>query len=667
MSNKKILLVGNPNVGKSSLFNVLCGKKQKTANYTGVTVASLSGDYVYNSEAVEVTDLPGAYSIYPNSEDEQILARHLGEKIGEYTGIVYVMEALSLKRGLLLFQQVQDLGLPILLVINQIDQAEKRGLHIDLERLSAELGVKVLATNTKNQVGIEELRKSIYHNDFQVSKSTSFEFPREYQSLIAEENSIERFKIWSKWALGEVSVTDDKGKTLIPKRLRTQEIVRRYQSIDEVIAKTLSKKTELKELLTEKLDKILVHPFWGYIIFGLLLLLIFNSVFTIAAYPQGWIEEGFSWFKDWISVYLPEGPVHSLVIDGILSGIEGIVVFAPQIAILFYFLYILEDSGYMARVVFLMDRFLRPFGLNGKSILPLVSGAACAVPAVMGARYIENTKERLLTILVTPFMTCSARLPIYSIIISLIIPDDYIAGISYKALALLAMYILGFLVALCSSFVLKFFMKTKEKSYLVMDLPSYKMPLWLNDLRLTMDRVWDFIYNAGRIIFAVSIILWALAYFGPKQNENEYIAADVEMKDSYLAIVGAGIEPVVEPLGYDWKMGVGIITSFAARELFVGTIGVLYGLDEDTDPESEEGEMKILDKMKADVKPNGEPVFSLATGVSLLLFYAFAMQCISTIAIVYRETRSLKWTMGQLIGMSGFAYLVAYLAYQFLK
>lgn len=200
-----------------------------------------------------------------------------------------------------------------------------------------------------------------------------------------------------------------------------------------------------------------------------------------------------------------------------------------------------------------------------------------------------------------------------------------------------------------------------------MDLPSYKMPLWLNDLRLTMDRVWDFIYNAGRIIFAVSIILWALAYFGPKQNENEYIAADVEMKDSYLAIVGAGIEPVVEPLGYDWKMGVGIITSFAARELFVGTIGVLYGLDEDTDPESEEGEMKILDKMKADVKPNGEPVFSLATGVSLLLFYAFAMQCISTIAIVYRETKSLKWTMGQLIGMSGFAYLVAYLAYQFLK
>lgn len=667
MSNKKILLVGNPNVGKSSLFNVLCGKKQKTANYTGVTVASLSGDYVYNSEAVEVTDLPGAYSIYPNSEDEQILARHLGEKIGEYTGIVYVMEALSLKRGLLLFQQVQDLGLPILLVINQIDQAEKRGLHIDLERLSAELGVKVLATNTKNQVGIEELRKSIYHNDFQVSKESSFEFPREYQSLIAEENSIERFKIWSKWALGEVSVTNDKGKTLIPKRLRTQEIVRRYQSIDEVIAKTLSKKTELKELLTEKLDKILVHPFWGYIIFGLLLLLIFNSVFTIAAYPQGWIEEGFSWLKDWISVYLAEGPVHSLVIDGILSGIEGIVVFAPQIAILFYFLYILEDSGYMARVVFLMDRFLRPFGLNGKSILPLVSGAACAVPAVMGARSIENTKERLLTILVTPFMTCSARLPIYSIIISLIIPDDYIAGISYKALALLAMYILGFLVALCSSFVLKFFMKTKEKSYLVMDLPSYKMPLWLNDLRLTMDRVWDFIYNAGRIIFAVSIILWALAYFGPKQNENEYIATDVEMKDSYLAIVGAGIEPVVEPLGYDWKMGVGIITSFAARELFVGTIGVLYGLDEDTDPESEEGEMKILDKMKADVKPNGEPVFSLATGVSLLLFYAFAMQCISTIAIVYRETKSLKWTMGQLIGMTGFAYLVAYLAYQFLK
>ena len=315
-----------------------------------------------------------------------------------------------------------------------------------------------------------------------------------------------------------------------------------------------------------------------------------------------------------------------------------------------------------------MDRLLRPFGLNGKSIVPLVSGAACAVPAVMSARNIENTKERLLTVLVTPLMACSARLPIYSIIIALIIPSGTLLGfISYKALALMGMYLLGFVVALCSSWVLKHLIKAKEKSYLVMDLPTYKMPLWKNDFKLTLGKVWDFISNAGKIIFAVSIILWALAYFGPKQNQNEWIAADVEMQDSYLAKVGDVIAPVVRPLGYDWKMGIGIITSFAAREVFVGTIAILYGLDEELDPETAEGEREILTKMKSDVKPNGEKVFSFATGFSLLIFYAFAMQCIATIATVYRETKNLKWTLGQLVGMSGLAYLLAFLVYQILR
>ena len=412
----------------------------------------------------------------------------------------------------------------------------------------------------------------------------------------------------------------------------------------------------------------MVHPFWGYVIFGVLLLLIFNCVFFLAEYPMAWIEESFTALGEWVATHLPEGPLNSLLVDGIIAGLSGIVVFAPQIFILFYFLYVLEDSGYMARVVFLMDRLLRPFGLNGKSIVPLVSGAACAVPAVMSARNIENTKERLLTVLVTPLMACSARLPIYSIIIALIIPSGTLLGfISYKALALMGMYLLGFVVALCSSWVLKHLIKAKEKSYLVMDLPTYKMPLWKNDFKLTLGKVWDFISNAGKIIFAVSIILWALAYFGPKQNQNEWIAADVEMQDSYLAKVGDVIAPVVQPLGYDWKMSIGIITSFAAREVFVGTIAILYGLDEELDPETAEGEREILTKMKADVKPNGEKVFSFATGFSLLIFYAFAMQCIATIATVYRETKSLKWTLGQLVGMSGLAYLLAFLVYQILR
>lgn len=669
---KQILLVGNPNVGKSTLFNILCNRKQKTGNYAGVTVASLSGKYIYKNEEVEVIDLPGSYSIYPTSEDEAIFSRFLIQE--NYSGVVYIADAINMRRSLLLFQQIQDLGIPAILVVNQIDEAEKRGIRIDISKLSEILNIPVLETNAKNNVGIDKVREAVYDNQFRISETNSFEIPLEQKSLVYKiaANTSEKnlYKIWTLLAadtyLGKIEnihqiISQEDSKCSVPKRLQITETVRRYQNIDKITSAITEKQPQLKELLTEKLDKVLVHKFWGYVVFFLILLLIFQSVFFLAEYPMTWIEDFFTWLSDFSSTHLPQGPINSLVSSGIIPGIGGIMVFAPQIGILLYFLYLLEDSGYMARVVFLMDRLLRPFGLNGKSIVPLVSGTACAIPAIMSTRNIENVKERLITILVTPFMTCSARLPIYSIIIGLIIPDENFYGIKYRALALMAMYLLGFVMALLSSLILKNIIKSKMKSFLVMDLPTYKMPLFGYDFKLVLGKVWDFITGAGKVIFTVSIILWALSYFGPPQHKNEILATDSSLDHSYLGRIGRTMEPAIAPLGYDWKMGIGILTSFAAREVFVGTLSTLYSLDD----EAPEG--KLIEKMRLDVKPDGDKVFSFATGVSILIFYAFAMQCISTIAVVYKETRSLKWTLLQTVSMTFLAYFSALIVYQLLK
>lgn len=672
LSKKKVLLVGNPNVGKSTVFNILCNRKQKTGNYAGVTVASHSGEYIYKNQNVEVIDLPGAYSIYPSSEDEAIFSKYLIEEKEQYAGVVYILEALSLKRGLLLFEQIQDLGIPILLIVNQMDVAKTKGIDINTQQLSKLFNVKVIETQAKHNKGIDDIREAIFNNDFSVSEDISFEIPVEQKAIINKllETSSEKnaYKIWtllsSESYLGKLStikeqLSTDDVKCIVPKRLQAQETVRRYRNIDEVLKKILTKTPMFKELLTDKLDKLMVHKFWGYVIFIFILLLIFQCVFFLAEYPMTWIENLFAWLSEITKEHLPEGPIASLISDGVIPGLGGIAVFAPQIGILMYFLYLLEDSGYMARVIFLMDRFLKPFGLNGKSIIPLVSGTACAIPAIMSTRNIENVKERLITILVTPFMTCSARLPVYSIIIGLVIPNEYFGGISYKALALTAMYLLGFAVALLTSLVLKYIIKEKGKTYLVMDLPTYKVPLFGYDFKLALGKVWEFIMRAGKVIFVVSIIIWTLSYFGP--SKDKLVDTEVKLENSYLGKIGHQMEPIIAPLGYDWKMGVGILTSFAAREVFVGTLSTLYSLGDDAE------ETTVMEKMRNDVKPNGEKVFSFATGVSILLFYAFAMQCISTIAVVYKETKSVKWTAIQTIGMTGLAILASFVAYQLLK
>ena len=674
-TKKHILLVGNPNVGKSTLFNLLCRKNQKTGNYAGVTVASHTGSYIFENEEVEIVDLPGSYSIYPSSEDEAIFSKYLIEEQEKYSGVLYIADALNLKRSLLLFQQIQDLGVPVLMVINQVDIAIKRGLALDTPKLEKILGVKIIETNAKENIGVEEVRQAISRNGFTQCLSPRFDIPSDRLGLVfkisrqlGEKN---QYKVWTLIAadtyLGKLKsvnqqLQQEASKCMVPKRLQVQEAIRRYQEIDKIMAQTASKKPQFKELLTEKLDKLLVHPILGYLIFGFILLMIFQSVFFIAEYPMNWIDSSFSWLSEFAKTSLPEGPLNSLISNGIIPGLGGIIIFAPQIGILLYFLYLLEDSGYMARVIFLMDRFLRPFGLNGKSIVPLVSGTACAIPAIMSTRNIENVKERLITILVTPFMTCSARLPVYSIIIALVIPKKFFFGISFQAIALMGMYFLGFITALISAFILKYFIQNKGNSFLVMDLPTYKMPLWSYNFRMVLVKVWEFITGAGKIIFAVSVILWFLSYLGPKEKFELFShETDVKLENSYLSQMGHSIEPIIKPLGYDWKMGVGIITSFAAREVFVGTMSTLYSLDE----EAEEG--SIIQKMRNDVKPNGEKVFSFATGLSILIFYAFAMQCISTIAVVYRETKSWQWTVLQTVMMSGLAYFVSLLVYQVFK
>ena len=553
--------------------------------------------------------------------------------------------------------------------------AEKRGLHIDSKKLEILIGNRILETNAKANIGIEEIRNAIRNNEFSASDKAFFDIPSENLGLVfkisRQINEKNFYKVWTLIAadtyLGKLEsvktqLNHEDRKCMVPKRLQVQETIRRYQQIDGYMSQIISKKPQFKELLTEKLDKVLVHPILGYLVFALILLMIFQSVFFIAEYPMNWIDGSFAWLSQFTKTHLPEGPINSLLSDGIIPGIGGIVIFAPQIGILLYFLYLLEDSGYMARVIFLMDRFLRPFGLNGKSIVPLVSGTACAIPAIMSTRNIENVKERLITILITPFMTCSARLPVYSIIIALIFSDETIWGIQYKALALFAMYFLGFVTALISAFILKYFIKNKGKTFLVMDLPAYKMPLWTYDFKLVLGKVWEFITGAGKIILAVSVILWVLSYFGPKDEKQLFqVQSEVKLENSYLAKIGRQMEPAIAPLGYDWKMGVGILSSFAAREVFVGTMSTLYSLDDEAE------EQTVIEKMKADVKPNGEKVFNFATGISILIFYAFAMQCISTIAVVYRETKSWKWTVIQLVFMSGLAYFVSMIAYQILK
>ena len=640
-----------------------------------------------------IIDLPGTYSLNVSSIDESVVIELLLNKNGkDFPDVsVVVTDVENLKRNLLLFTQVKDLGIPTLLVINMADQMKRKGISLDIPVLEKALDTKIALISTRDNKGLDVFKETILnYRKFSTAPSISLEtIDKEYfQNLGKAFPNQSIYKLWlvvtqdvNFMKIDRKRVSDATDfKTMSPsylKRLQQKEIIKRYQLINNVLKQGLKVDSESATDLRSRFDRVLIHKFWGYIIFFIILATIFQSIFDWSSIPMDFIDSTFANLSETLKNKLPQGIFTNLLTEGIIPGLGGIVIFIPQIAFLFLFISILEETGYMSRVVFLMDRGLRKFGLSGKSVIPLISGTACAIPAVMATRNIENWKERLITILVTPFTTCSARLPVYAILISLVIPEGSFFGLNYKGLMLMSLYLIGFGMALFSAWILSKTLSINSKSYFVVELPNYKIPLLKNVGITVWEKTRTFVTEAGKIILAISILLWILASYGPGKNFNEadqivfqnypeLTQKEMEIKvnsykleNSYIGILGKTIEPLISPLGYDWKIGIALISSFAAREVFVGTLATIYSVENDVDD-------TIKNKMASEVKANGEPLFNLASGISLMLFYAFAMQCMSTLAIVKKETNSWKWPTIQLFGMTILAYVVALSTYQFL-
>ena len=694
-----VALIGNPNTGKTSVFNALTGLNQKVGNYPGITVDKKQGICkLSRGVKAHILDLPGTYSLNASSLDENVVIELLLNKNDkDYPDVaVIVSDVENLKRNLLLFTQIKDLKIPTLLVINMSDVMKRKGISLDIDVLEEKLNTKIALVSTRKGTGIQELKKLIERYKTLPKKQcldASTIEPAYFERLQKAFPNQDIYKLWlvitqdanfGKVSRQELDVSKFKTKSTSElKRLQQKEAIKRYQFINNVLKEGQNIDRSKARDLRSKLDRVLVHKVWGYVIFFIILLTIFQAIYDWATFPMDLIDTTFAGLAEWVKSSYPNGgKVTDLVAEGIVSGIGGIVIFIPQIAFLFLFISILEESGYMSRVVFLMDRIMRRFGLSGKSLVPLISGTACAIPAVMATRNIENWKERLITILVTPFTTCSARLPVYLIIIALVIPEGYIFGLSYQALTLMLLYLIGFGMAVFSAYVLDRIMKTNRKTFFVVEMPNYKLPLLKNVLITVFEKTKTFVFEAGKIILAISVILWVLASYGPgeKFNNAEAIVAEqyadlsdakiddkvaaYRLEHSYIGIIGKTIEPVIKPLGYDWKIGIGLVASFAAREVFVGTLATIYSVGSATENESID---TIKTKMSNEIYDDGSKVFTFASGISLLLFYAFAMQCMSTLAIVKRETKSWKWPMIQLIGMSTIAYIFALIAFQILN
>jgi ferrous iron transport protein B len=704
--SKKIIhiaLVGNPNSGKTSLFNSLTGMNQRVGNFPGVTVDKKTGvTPISDTLTGNIIDLPGTYSLYPKRLDEWVSYRVLLNQDKEIRAdlFVVVVDASNLKRNLLFCSQIIDLKKPMVVVLSMVDLAKKKGIQINIEELERELGVPVVAVNPRKGKGMVQLKKAIELTASNLYKVPARDFIQnrqlaeapieELQSVIQDSSDYSAIHYLINHEEFELDrITQERIENIERKhnfnhtKTQATEILQRYGRIKHIMNVSVTEPDPLEQkIFTDRMDNVLLDRRWGYLILLAVLFVLFQSVFFLAQYPMTWIEMLFSSISSWASNVLPQGWFSDLVVNGVLAGLSGIMVFIPQIMILFGLITLIEDSGYMARISFLTDRLMRTVGLNGKSVMPLISGFACAVPAIMSARNIENRKERLLTILITPLMSCSARLPVYTILIGLVIPNTYLLGFfSVQALVMMGLYLLGLVMAMIVSYVAKWFIKIKERSFFILELPTYRTPRLKNIGQAMVNKARIFVTDAGRIIMIISLILWGLSTFGPKQRMatvstkfEALIAQDPSKKDSlktewnaqklqnsYAGILGQSIEPAIKPLGYDWRIGIALITSFAAREVFVGTMATLYSVGE-----NDQG-LLLRDKLHAAKKKDGTPLFTLATGISLMLFYLFAMQCMSTLAIVRRETKTWRWPIIQFVYMTSIAYVMSLIAYQLLK
>jgi ferrous iron transport protein B len=698
--NINIALVGNPNSGKSSLFNALTGLNQQVGNFPGVTVDKKTGQcQISENLTATLIDLPGTYSLYPKRSDEWVAYKVLLQQDEDIKPdmVLLVADASNLKRNLLFCSQIIDLKIPVVMALSMTDLAKNKGTEIDISGLERELGVQVVNINPRKNKGIPALKKVIEQTFI-----SNFISPREFidNASLAEKPVDElksllpgisdytalhylinhsHFKLEE--GLQKKILAIEEGSGFNPTKSQAEEIMQRYSRIKYIMNQTVVEADPLQRtIFTEKLDNILLHRKWGYLILLAVLFLLFQSVYWIAQFPMDAIEWSFSKLSGTLGDILPAAWWSDLLINGVVAGLSGIIIFIPQIMILFGLITLLEDTGYMARISFLTDKLMRSVGLNGKSVMPMISGLACAVPAIMSARNIENRKERLLTIMVTPLMSCSARLPVYTILIALVVPSKlYFGFLSVQGLVMMALYLLGTIMALLVSFVMRWFIDIKERSFFILELPVYRSPRWKNALTTMVEKAKIFVFQAGKIIMVISLLLWVLSSYGPptkmaavstryekliqtNPNQQKELSKKRQMElleNSFAGILGKAIEPAIRPLGYDWKIGIALITSFAAREVFVGTMATLYSVGDDAD----ENNNTLRQKMSAAVKADGTKVYNLASGLSLMVFYMLAMQCMSTLAIVKRETRSWKWPAIQLVYMTALAYLLSWLTY----